>query len=142
MVTNMIGPCPFNCNNKTVDGYCLFTACQNKTYQTVAPNNNVCFTISNHFICVDKEKQTVLCCDHDCYNMISVKIEEVNDRKDVFVLMYWSEKEAQHDCDAANEFMFETNYVPIRVEQRLTEVHSELFNDIKTGLLQAIDLTK
>ena len=83
---------------------------------------NCLFTIKNLYICIDKEKQTVLCVDNKNGSMHSVKISDIHNEKQFSVLFYYDKEGAMRDCDSANEFMFETHFMPVTVEQKVSVI--------------------
>lgn len=109
-------PCPFVCNNKTIDGYCLFTACVNKKYNTTENINQYTAakklsTFSfDKWIGYDREKNLVLTKVDDGYNYVAP--DKLNDDKHDIVLSNTYD-ENSIECRLAN-IIFKLNFEPVK----------------------------
>ena len=136
----MFGNCPYPCNNKTEDGYCLFTACKNPKYQNNASlaDMPLCFEV-HKFICYDKTQGFVLLKDEQNARYVPVKSSEITSEH-YDLLLYASYNDAVSMCATMNETMH-TNYEPREFVIKANEI-TTVFEDIKTGLWQAVEYVK
>ena len=127
----MLGNCPYECNHKTEDGYCLFSACCNPSYQNVMSiPMPLSFTVRK-FLCYDKTQGFVLLKDEQNARYVPVKSSEITSEH-YDLMLFASYNDALSLCMTTNETMH-TQYEPREFVIRAEEV-TTVFEDIKTGL--------